>query len=174
MKDFQATTKRLLYSPIQPNSILFGKMVYALFVAIIQLIILFIFSWLVFGLDIFYNLPGLLIMIVTTAIACTSFGIFLASISQTRKQAESLSTIVILIMSAIGGSMIPTFIMPSFMQKISVVSVNYWSIQGFFDVLGRKLPISQILPEAAILLLIAAVLITISVFRFRRHVLRVV
>ena len=46
-------------------------------------------------------------MILATAFACASFGIFIASIAKTRKQVESYSTLIILVMSAIGGSMVP-------------------------------------------------------------------
>jgi len=128
----EGTLKRLLCSPMNPVSIISGKMIYALFIAILQLVILFIFAALVFRLNILIDLPSLIVMILTTAFACSSFGLFLAAICKSRKQVESLSVIVILIMSAIGGSMMPIFIMPEFMQKIAVFSVNYWSINGFF------------------------------------------
>lgn len=48
-------------------------------------------------------------------------------------QARGLSTLIILIMSAIGGSMIPLFLMPAIMKKIAVFSVNYWGIQENSD-----------------------------------------
>ena len=130
--------KKLLQSPITPFEILFGKMLTAVIVAIFQLSVMFVFSWLAFGLDIFMNLPALIIMILTTAIACSAFGVLLASIVRSKKQADSLSTIIILFMSAIGGSMIPLYIMPAFMQDAAVISVNYWSIQGFYDIFGVK------------------------------------
>jgi len=46
-------------------------------------------------------------------------------------------------MSCIGGSMIPLFAMPLFMQKISVFSVNYWGVQGFYDIFWRMLPLTD-------------------------------
>jgi hypothetical protein len=57
---------------------------------------------------------------------------------------QGYSTIVVLVMSAIGCSMIPIFIMPEIMQKIAVVSVNYWGIQGFYDIFLNLLPITDI------------------------------
>ncbi len=168
------TLKRLMYSPIHPMAILFGKMVNAMFIAILQLIVMLIYTWLILGLNIGYNLFYLFLVIVATAFACSSFGIFIAAISTSRKQAESLSTIIILIMSAIGGSMIPIFIMPAFMQKMAVVSVNYWSIQGFYDVLGRDAGFLQLLPRLGMLLLIGIVMSLISASLFRRNIIRVV
>jgi len=170
----QGTLRKLLYSPIRPSQILFGKMLYTLFISSIQLSILMIYSWFVFDLEIFNNIPGLIAIILSTAFACTGFGILLASISKSRKQVESLSIIIILVMSAIGGSMIPTFLMPAFMQKMAIFSVNYWSIKGFNDILGMNVSFVKILPEVGVLIGIGLVLSLVSTFMFKRNILKVV
>ncbi len=168
------TLKRLLYSPVNPLNILFGKMVNAIVVGFFQLVVMLLFSILVLGLDLEGNIFYLFMVILATAFACSGFGIFIAAISTSRKQAESLSTIIILIMSAIGGSMIPIFFMPEIMQKMSVVSVNYWAIQGFFDVLGRDAAMGPVMTKVGILFLIGILMSIISAVLFRRNMLRVV
>jgi ABC-2 type transport system permease protein len=165
--------KKLLQSPITPFEILFGKMLTAVIVAIFQLSVMFIFSWLAFGLDIFMNLPALIIMILTTAIACSAFGVLLASIVRSKKQADSLSTIIILFMSAIGGSMIPLYIMPAFMQDAAVISVNYWSIQGFYDIFWRETGVAGVTQNAIVLMAITAGVLAISAFFFKKNILRI-
>ena len=168
------TLKRLLYSPVNPLSVLFGKMLNAIIVGVVQLVVMLVFTILVLGLEPGGNIFYLLIIIFATAFACSGFGIFIAAISTSRKQAESLSTIIILIMSAIGGSMIPIFFMPEFMQKISVISLNYWAIQGFFDVLGRDAGLGPVMTKVGILLLIGLIMSLISAILFRRNILKVV
>ncbi|MCE7995438.1 MAG: ABC transporter permease [Roseivirga sp.] len=168
------TLSRLLYSPISANTVLFAKMLSTFSLAFIQLSIMFIFSWLVFGLDIFINLPALILMITCTAFAVSSFGIFLASIAKTRAQAQSLSTLIILIMSSIGGSIIPMFAMPAIMKKVAVISVNYWGIQGFFDIFWRDLGMVEMLPKMLILLGMGAVMTLISLRFFNKNVLKLV
>ena len=75
-------------------------------------------------------------------------------------------------MSVIGGSMVPTFIMPQWMQNISVVSINYWSIQGFYDILWRELPIGiTFLSKVGVLLAIGLVFTLLSFRFFRKNVL---
>jgi len=113
----EGTLKRLLYSPVNPNKILFGKIISANVISIAQLLIMFVFAGIAFGLDIIRHFPGMLIVILATAYACSAFGVFLASFASTRQQVQGLATLIILVMSAIGGSMIPVFIMPVFMQK---------------------------------------------------------
>ncbi|HRP17576.1 MAG TPA: ABC transporter permease, partial [Ginsengibacter sp.] len=128
----------------------------------------------VFGLEINNHITGLLITIIATAFACSAFGVFLASFAKTRQQVQGLSTLIILVMSAIGGSMIPIFFMPSLMQKAAVLSVNYWSIQGFFDILWRNLSIfsTTFLSRILVLVLIGVILNSLAVFMFRRNILK--
>jgi ABC-type multidrug transport system permease subunit len=76
-------------------------------------------------------------------------------------------------MSAIGGSMIPSFIMPAFMQKLSIFSVNYWGIQGFYDVYWRELMITDptFLTRVVVLIGIGLLLNLIAVRLFRRNII---
>jgi hypothetical protein len=52
--------------------------------------------------------------------------------------------------------MIPLFFMPAFMQKLAVFSVNYWSIQAFYDILGRDADWAVFIWKAGVLIAIAA------------------
>jgi len=166
------TINRLLYSPLKGSTILYGKMLFAFFISILQLTAMFVFAWLIFNMDLSVNVPALILMIIATAFAVSSLGIFLAAIARTRQQAQNLSTIIILIMSAIGGSMIPLFIMPSILQKIALLSVNYWGIQGFYDVFWRTLPLESILPKILILMGIGIILTLASIRLFKKRIMK--
>jgi ABC-type multidrug transport system permease subunit len=166
------TINRLLYSPLQGSTILYSKMLFALFISILQLTAMFLFAWLVLNMDMRVNIPGLILMIIATSFAVSSLGIFLAAIAKTRQQAQNLSTIIILVMSAVGGSMIPLFIMPSILQKIALLSVNYWGIQGFYDLFWRGLPLEEMLPKILILFSIGAVMTSASVWLFKKRIIK--
>ena len=77
-----------------------------------------------FGLPLFSHLPGFVVMTVVTAAAAAAFGLVLATSGRTRAQLSGLSTIVILTMSALGGSMFPRFLMSETMQKFGLVTFN--------------------------------------------------
>jgi ABC-type Na+ efflux pump permease subunit len=166
------TINRLLYSPLKGSTILYSKMLFAFFISILQLTTMFLFAWLVFNMDLSVNIPGLILMIVATSFAVSSLGIFLAAIAKTRQQAQNLSTIIILVMSAIGGSMIPLFIMPAVLQKIALLSVNYWGIQGFYDLFWRVLPLKEILPKILILTGIGLIMTLASIQLFKRRIMK--
>jgi len=166
------TINRLLYSPLKGSTILYGKMLFAFFISILQLTTMFLFAWLIFNMDLRVNIPGLILMIIATSFAVSSLGIFLAAVAKTRQQAQNLSTIIILVMSAIGGSIIPLFIMPTILQKIALLSVNYWGIQGFYDLFWRVLPLEEILPKILILTSIGIIMTLASIQLFKKRILK--
>jgi ABC-type multidrug transport system permease subunit len=168
------TLKKLLYSPMNSGNVIFGKMIASNIVALVQLAVLFGYAAIAFKLDLGKNVPALILMMFTTAFACSGFGMFLASVAKSRQQVQMLSTLLVLSMSAIGGSMVPSFLMPAFMQKLSVVSVNYWSIQGFYDIYWRNLAFSDpvFLARPLMLLAIGIGMMIISLIFFRRNVLK--
>lgn len=169
----KGTLKRLLLTPVSPMMIFYGKMITGIFISVMQLSIMFLFAYFAFNLDIFSVLPALLTMIIATAFTCACFGLFIASISSTRKQVEGMSTAIVLIMSAIGGSMIPSFLMPEFMQNMSIFTVNYWSIQGMYDIFWRDLPMNEWMLNVYVLLGTGILFILISVPMYKRNVLKV-
>jgi ABC-type Na+ efflux pump permease subunit len=169
------TLKRLLYSPLHFNQILMGKMATSVIVASCQLMVMLIYAAMVLGLHLWDKLPMVFVLVMGIACACSGFGVFLASLAKSREQLQGLSTLTVLSMSAIGGSMIPTFMMPHWMQSISPFSINYWSIQGFYDVFWRQLPFGfEFLKKVGILLAIGGVLSTLSFRFFRKNVLSLV
>jgi ABC-2 type transport system permease protein len=166
------TINRLLYSPLKGSTILYSKMLFAFFISILQLTAMFLFAWLILNMDMSINIPGFILMIIATSFAVSSLGIFLAAIARTRQQAQNLSTIIILVMSAVGGSMIPLFIMPAILQKIAFLSVNYWGIQGFYDLFWRGLPLEEILPKILILISIGIVMTLASIKLFKKRIMK--
>jgi ABC-2 type transport system permease protein len=166
------TINRLLYSPLKGSTILYSKMVFAFFISILQLTSMFIFAWLILKMDMSVNIPGLILMIISTSFAVSSLGIFLAAVAKTRRQAQNLSTIIILVMSAMGGSMIPLFIMPAILQKIALLSLNYWGIQGFYDIFWRTLPLEAILPKILILMSIGIFMTLASIRLFKKRIMK--
>jgi ABC-type Na+ efflux pump permease subunit len=166
------TINRLLCSPLKGSTILYSKMLFAFFISILQLTAMFLFAWLILNMDMNVNIPGLLLMIMATSFAVSSLGIFLAAVAKTRQQAQNLGTIIILVMSAIGGSMIPLFIMPAILQKIALLSVNYWGIQGFYDLFWRVLPLKDILPKILVLMSIGIVMTLASIQLFKKRIMK--
>lgn len=54
------TINRLLFSPLNGSTILYGKMLFTFFIAVLQLTLMFLFSWIVFNLNITLNINALI------------------------------------------------------------------------------------------------------------------
>jgi ABC-type multidrug transport system permease subunit len=76
-------------------------------------------------------------------------------------------------MSAIGGSMVPLFIMPVFMQKIAIVSINYWAMKGFFDIFLNKLPLTNIIYEIIVLFGIGIFFLFLAIINFKTQLKKI-
>jgi linearmycin/streptolysin S transport system permease protein len=130
------TLERLLTSNLTMAQLLVGKWLFYLMVGTVQVILMFCWGSAAFGLELFTlkTLAGFSMMAVTTAAAAAAFGILLATLCKSRAQLGGTSTIVILIMSALGGSMVPKFAMPAFMDVLSKFTFNGWALDGFLKV----------------------------------------
>ena len=129
---------------------------------------MFLWGRLVFGLDLFHHIPGFLVMTVCTAGAASAFGLVLATLSRTRAQLSGFSTILILTMSALGGSMFPRFLMSETMQKFGLVTFNAWALDGYLKVFWRNAPVWQLWPQVAVLIAIGTVFLTLARIFARR------
>jgi ABC-2 type transport system permease protein len=156
------TLDRVLSSRITITGLLAGKLLFNTLLAFTQLVVMFLWAWAVFKLDFFSHIPGVLVMGLSTAVAVAAFGMLLASLCHTRAQLGALSTLVILMMSSIGGSMFPRFLMPQNIQKAGLFTINAWAIDGFTKVFWRDLPVSALWPQVSVLLAIAIVLFLIA------------
>ena len=144
------------------TTLMLGKLTFNSLLAFSQLLLMFLWGWAVFRLDFWSHIPGFIVMGVSSAAAVAAFGILLASICRTRAQLGALSTLVILVMSSIGGSMFPRFLMPQTMQKAGLLTINAWAIDGFTKIFWRDEPVSHLWPQLLVLLAIAVVLFGIA------------
>jgi ABC-2 type transport system permease protein len=156
------TLDRVLSSHITMTTLLAGKLTYNTLLAFTQLTVMFLWAWAVFHVDLFSHIPGFIVMGISTAIAVAAFGMLLASICHTRAQLGAVSTLLILIMSSIGGSMFPRYLMPESMQKAGLFTINAWAIDGFTKVFWRDLPVTALWPQVSVLLAVGLVLFLIA------------
>jgi ABC-2 type transport system permease protein len=156
------TLDRVLSSRITITGLLAGKLLFNTLLAFAQLVVMFLWGWAVFKLDFFSHIPGFIVMGLSTAVAVAAFGMLLASLCHTRAQLGALSTLVILMMSSLGGSMFPRFLMPESMQKAGLFTINAWAIDGFTKVFWRDLPVSALWPQVSVLLAVTIVLFLVA------------
>jgi len=162
------TLDRVLSTRLGMGGLLLAKWIFIACLGCMQLTVMFLWGRLAFGLDLFHHLPGFFVMTVFTAGAASAFGLVLATLERTRAQLSGFSTILILTMSALGGSMFPRFLMSETMQKFGLVTFNAWALDGYLKVFWRDVPIWQLWPQVLVLTVIAAVLLSLARLFARR------
>ena len=163
------TLHRLLSTPTTRGIILISKFVYSWLLGVVQLLVLFFFSTLIFDVDIVTNFPNLVFIILLSSAAATAFGMLLAATVRTSQQADALGMILILAMSAVGGSWFPVSLMPPFIQSISKFTLTYWSVEGFLNVLWRNSSFTALLPNMLVLSAISVGFGALSIWLFHRR-----
>jgi ABC-2 type transport system permease protein len=156
------TLDRVLSTRVGMTGLLAGKWLFLTLVGLSQLTVMFLWGRLAFGLDLFHHLPGFFVMTIFTASAAAGFGLMLATLARTRAQLSGLSTIIILTMSSLGGSMFPRFLMSETMQKFGLLTFNAWALDGYLKVFWRNAALWQLWPQVLVLAMLAAVFMTLA------------
>jgi len=97
------------------------------------------------------SLPALLLLSFCLSLAAIGTASLIAALTRTVEQATTIGGIINVLFGAIGGVMVPKFIMPNAMQQLTVISPMSWGLEGFLDIFLRGLGVEAILPEAAAL-----------------------
>ena len=160
--------QRLLAAPVTRAHILWSKFLYGVALGLVQLVVLFVASSWLYGIEVLPHLGPLVLVCLFAAAACTSFGMLLAAISTSTEAASGLATFVIMFMSAVGGAWFPITFMPEVIQHFSKLTLVYWSMEGFSAVLWAGQSLIQILPILGILGGITAAVMSLAVWRFNR------
>ena len=165
--------RRLVASPMSRVTVLLGKLVPHVIVNLIQIALLFLVGYIVLPLT---GLPrlewgahpeGLLVISLCASITANALGLLLAAVARTEQQLGGLSTLLVVTLAALGGVMVPRFVMPSFMQTLGLISPHTWAMNGYQDILVRGYGIAEILPECVVLLAMAAVMFGVAVRKFK-------
>ena len=162
------TLDRVLTSSVGMTGLLAGKWLYIALVGVLQICVMFLWGRLAFRLDLFHHLPGFAVMTVVTAATAAAFGLVLATLCRTRQQLSGISTIVILSISAVGGSMFPRFLMSQGMQKMGLFTFNAWALDGYIKVFWRNARVIDLAPQVGVLLAFLTAFLIVARLMARR------
>jgi ABC-2 type transport system permease protein len=112
---------------------------------------------------------ALLLLLLAIGLAAVSLALAVACLVSTHSQAATIGPVLNILMAALGGVMVPTFVMPPLMQSIARYSPMNWGLEGLLDVLLRNGDIVSILPEAGKLAVFASLMLGAGFLLFRRR-----
>jgi ABC-2 type transport system permease protein len=104
---------------------------------------------------------GIFVLALATAFAATGYGVMVGTLATTEHQAAIMGSLSILLLSALGGVWVPSYVMPELMRNISAYSPLNWALSGFYKLFLRGAAVSDVLIDA--LKLFAFFIITMSI-----------
>ena len=84
------------------------------------------------------SLLGLVLLSLSLSLAAIGLSILIATLVDSIEQATTIGGIINILLGAIGGVMVPKFVMPEFMQEFANISPMSWGLDGFLDLFLRK------------------------------------
>lgn len=111
---------------------------------------------------------ALILALAAVSLAAVGMALALACAVRTHAQAAAIGPIANILMAAIGGIMVPKFVMPPFMQRLAELSPMNWGLEALLSVLLRGGGPMSVLPHAARLSGFALLMFVIALALFQR------
>lgn len=169
------TYARLRSMGLGTGALLAGKLLPYLVITLLQVaLMLAVGVWLVprLGGDALTlgHVPlALVLMALAAAFAAVAYALLIANWVSTSEQAMLFTGVANLLMAAVGGIMVPRFLMPPMMQTLSHYSPMAWGLDGFLDVFLRQGGLSAVAPKAAALGVFGLACLLLAALRFQQR-----
>lgn len=162
----QGTLPRMATMPLRRSDILAGKILARFLTGIVQFLVIFAVG-LAVGVD-FGNAPlALLLVMVVYVLSITALSFALAPRMRNESQIGALTTLLAMVMGALGGAWWPISVAPQFMQIIGHFTPVAWAMDAFQQIFFYGGGLSDVLLPVGVLLAAAVVLFAVGIRTFR-------
>lgn len=121
--------RRLLTAPVSPGDYILGKCLSVLIVSTLGFFFLVAFG-IAAGVD-WGPAATTVALVLAASLAASGALVLISSLVGTERQADALSTIVIMVWSLIGGAFLPVSQFPAFLLPLAKTTPVYWAVDGF-------------------------------------------
>ena len=164
------TMEVLLVSPMKPIYIILSKVVPYFTLSCINLASILLLSYFVLDVPIAGNLFLLIFVSMLFIFISLTLGIFVSTITNSQIAAMLVSAMGFMMpVMLLSGMIFPVENMPNILQWISNIIPAKWFISAVKNVMIKGTGISAVLPEIGIMMLMGAVLIFLSMKKFKNR-----
>ncbi len=162
---------RILAGPAGSGVLIDGRLAFLTLQGFVQVGVIFAIAWAVYGVSLLAHFGPWVITTLLTSAAAAALALALTAACATRRQAQTFANVAILILSALGGSMVPRFFMPGWLQDLGWITPTTWALEAYTTILWRGGSYRDCLgPWAALALATIAAWFAARVFARRREV----
>ncbi|MFO7762751.1 MAG: ABC transporter permease [Wenzhouxiangellaceae bacterium] len=159
---------RLVAGPGGYTVVVVGKGLFLTLQGLVQAALIFAVAWWMYAIDWPGRFGPWLVTALLAAAVSAWLGLLLASLCRTRQQAQTASAFVVLILSAVGGSMMPRFLMPGWLRELGWFTPNAWVIESWHGIFWRGDGPAELVQGWAVLLATALVAMLLSIWLAHR------
>jgi len=116
-----------------------------------------------------HNYLALALMSLAIGISAIGCALLVAVIAKTTEQAISIGGVGNILLAAIGGIMVPKFVMPDYLQQFTLVSPMSWGLNGFLDIFLYGKGAIDIIPEVIMLLTFGSIMLMVALSIFHKQ-----
>jgi ABC-2 type transport system permease protein len=91
----------------------------------------------------------------------------MATFGKTMEQIQGMTTMFLLLLGFISGTLIPRSLLPEWMVKVSMITPHAWALNAYSDLIQRHHTLLSTLPNIGVLLLFGCVFFGLALARFR-------
>jgi len=170
------TLQRLMTLPVSNTLLLLGKLIPYLAINAVQTVLMFLVGIYLVpvaggqGLVLSDNSWLLIPMALSVGVLAICLALFIATFVRSTEQATTVGGIFNLLLAAVGGIMVPTYVMPEFMRQIASYSPMNWGLEGFLTILLRYGQFSDIIAPMLSLWGLALLFFFMAVLKYRRAI----
>ena len=166
----RGTLEQLVVTPLSKTSLLLGKVLPFVAVGYVQMTVVLLLGKLVFDVPVRGSLVLLYLIAGAFITANLGIGLLISTAVKSQVQATQLGYFVMLPNILLSGFMFPREAMPEIAQWIGLVLPLTYFLTVLRGILLKAAPLSAIWPETLGLVIMATVLFSLSVLRFRKTV----
>lgn len=164
------TMEILLVSPVRPLLIILAKAVPYFVLSFVNLVTILLLSVYLLHVPVAGSLFWLVVVSLLFIFVSLALGLLISSVTRTQVAAMLASGLILMMPTMVlSGMIFPVESMPMVLQLISDVLPARWYIQAVRKLMIEGVDISLVLKEVGILSLMAAVLITVSLKKFKNR-----
>lgn len=158
---------RLRAAPAPFGCVLAAKVLSTAWIAFLQVLATFAFGYVVFGVAVTGSLIGFVLLAVAACGLAAATGLLVAAIGRTEARARSVSILVILGVSMLGGLWVPAFVLPGWVHDLALALPTSWAMRGLGGVTWQGHGLLAVLPSVGMVAAFAATFLALAAWRLR-------